>query len=116
MAEDSDWKILAETLQKEVQQRKNKFIQRLRRLISQPSVSAEGDVREMAEVLAHELELLNLKPKIINHIDNKYPLIFCSKNREILDKPERKLLFMGHFDVQPPGDLSKHRCKNKKYS
>lgn len=107
MEEASDWKKVSEILQNEIQTRKDHFIQRLKRLISQPSVSAEGDVREMAEILVHELELLNLKPSIVNHIDRKYPLILCKQKSEMSDLAERNLLLMAHFDVQPSGDLKK---------
>ena len=74
----------------------------LKRLASQPSVSAQRlGVRDCSEMVAEELTKAGLKAEIMPTADSDYPVVYG----ELEGASDYTLLFYNHYDVQPPDPL-----------
>ena len=81
----------------------NQTISDLKRLVAQPSISAQKvGITECAEMVAEELTNAGLIAKILPTSDPAYPVVIA----ETPDADsEKTLLFYNHYDVQPPDPL-----------
>lgn len=82
---------------------KNRAIELLSKLVSQPSVAATGQgIKECSELVMKLLDELGANPKL-NDIGEGSPVV----SGEIKSKrnPEKTILFYNHYDVQPPEPL-----------
>lgn len=81
--------------------------EKLIELISIPSISndpsATADVKRAAEWLSHELAAIGLPARIVS--TEGHPVVLA-RSPERSEAAMRRLLFYGHYDVQPIGDLS----------
>ena len=80
----------------------SKTISDLKRLVSQPSISAQRlGVTQCAEMVAEELTKAGLSARIMPTSDSDYPVVVG----ETTGTAEKTLLFYNHYDVQPPDPL-----------
>lgn len=72
-------------------------------LIRTPSINPPGDEREVSEVLKHRLNKLGIEDVRIVGLDPTRPNVIA----EVIGKQTgRCIMFSGHIDTKPPGDLS----------
>jgi acetylornithine deacetylase/succinyl-diaminopimelate desuccinylase-like protein len=76
------------------------FIDDLRKLCRQPSISAEGiGIRECVDLIKRMMETVGISVRIVP-MEGGHPIIFG----EIMSgESNRTLIFYNHYDVQPPG-------------
>ncbi|PSP57832.1 deacylase [Halobacteriales archaeon QH_7_66_36] len=85
-----------------VEERFEDYREVLFELLSQPSVSATGEgMAECADLLVetlvdHGFETVEQLPT------SRYPLVYAER---LVDESAPTVLFYGHYDVQPPGDV-----------
>ena len=72
-------------------------------LIRTPSINPPGDEREISEVLKQRLNNLGVEGVRIVGVDQTRPNVIA----EVIGKETgRRIMFSGHIDTKPPGDLS----------
>jgi acetylornithine deacetylase/succinyl-diaminopimelate desuccinylase-like protein len=92
--------IIKEKIDKYIEENLNLYIEELKRLCAQPSVSASGEgTLQMAEMIVETLEKFEFEVHKFNTPGN--PIIVG----KIDGKVEKNLLFFNHYDVQPPDPL-----------
>lgn len=72
-------------------------------LIRTPSINPPGDEREVSAVICLKLNLLGVKDVQVLSFDASRPNVVAQVTG---DKPGKKIMFSGHIDTKPPGDLS----------
>lgn len=72
-------------------------------LIRTPSINPPGDEREVSAVICQRLDQLGVKDVQLLACDKKRPNVVV---QVIGDKPGKRIMFSGHIDTKPPGDLS----------
>lgn len=72
-------------------------------LIRTPSINPPGDEREVSAVICLRLNLLGVKDVQVLSFDETRPNVVVQVTG---DKPGKKIMFSGHIDTKPPGDLS----------
>ncbi|MFX0098543.1 MAG: M20 family metallopeptidase [Candidatus Hodarchaeota archaeon] len=115
---DENRKNLIESISKIIEKSKENYLDVLRDLVKIPSVSAWEDPEprhEVASYIVKKMENVGISSKILEGFDKDYPIVLAMspqhvqpprRGMESLNK-RRIILFMGHLDVQPPGDLDK---------
>ena len=77
-------------------------IRDLKRLVSQPSISAQKlGVLDCSQMVAEELTKAGLKVEVMPTADPDYPVVYG----EAEGASDYTLLFYNHYDVQPPEPL-----------
>jgi len=80
-----------------------RFIEELRTLIRQPSISAQGiGIRECAMLLREMMEKCGISAQI--HQTERNPILLGEVR---LERADRTLLLTAHYDVQPPDPIDK---------
>ena len=72
-------------------------------LIRTPSINPPGDEREVSAVICNRLDQLGVKDVQLLACDATRPNVVV---QVIGDKPGKRIMFSGHIDTKPPGDLS----------
>jgi len=85
-----------------IQDHKNQSLEKMKELISIPSVSTDperaGDIKEAAEWLRKELESLGMT-RVEIHPTPRHPIVYAENLSAGKDRPT--VLIYGHYDVQP---------------
>src|SRR5688572_5915763 len=85
-----------------VDRERERYVEELRRLIRQPSISSQGiGVRECGLMLVEMLERLGVRARLLETAGQ--PAVFGEVAAEQPDAPT--LLIYSHYDVQPPEPL-----------
>lgn len=72
-------------------------------LIKTPSINPPGDEREVSAVICKRLDQLGVKDVQLLACDAKRPNVVA---QVIGNRPGKRIMFSGHIDTKPPGDLS----------
>ena len=72
-------------------------------LIRTPSINPPGDEREVSAVICQRLDQLGVKDVQLLACDVTRPNVVA---QVVGDKPGKRIMFSGHIDTKPPGDLS----------
>lgn len=89
-----------EKVYKYIDQHKKEYIELLKKITSQPSVSAQNlGIEEMVQLVKETLEDLGVITEIIK--TNGFPIVYG----ELGKHKKRTLTFYNHYDVQPPEPL-----------
>ena len=89
----------------QIERNTGKALRDLRRLVSQPSVSAKGEgLHECALLVRELLEDLGASPMIYK-IESAAPIV-CGEIKS-RSNPDKTVLFYNHYDVQPPEPIER---------
>lgn len=98
-----------EKLDETVKKNSEKYLNLLFNMIKIPSVSAWNDpdpLYQIIELISKKLKAYNASTVIHDEYDSNYPIITGELKSETHNRNKKnKILWMGHLDVQPPGDL-----------
>jgi len=72
-------------------------------LIKTPSINPPGDEREVSAVICQRLDQLGVKDVQLLACDETRPNVVA---QVVGGKPGKRIMFSGHIDTKPPGDLS----------
>ncbi|MCD6409887.1 MAG: M20 family metallopeptidase [Candidatus Verstraetearchaeota archaeon] len=92
-------------VQETVQRRSQQIVDLLRRLIKVESYNPPGNEDRVAEVVAEELEEHGIPYKLLYSDEHRANIVARIK----FGGSRARLLFCGHMDTVPPGDLDKWR-------
>lgn len=89
-----------------IESNQDRFVEELRRLVRQPSISAHGlGMVECAELVERTMEDIGIQAQVMP--TEGYPLVFGQIGPELSPKT---LLLTSHYDVQPPEPLDAWIC------
>ena len=99
--------MIAEEALRYARENEGRFVEDLKRLLRQPSISAQNvGVKECASLLSELMEESGIKVEIL-HLEDDYPVVFGKVQSRA---SARTLLIYSHYDVQPIDPLEEWKC------